>query len=50
VLVDALFGGKASQFIRTQVRFEDGRTGNIEADVKIRDAATYSAAALRISA
>jgi long-chain acyl-CoA synthetase len=50
VLVDALFGGKASQLIRTQVRFEDGRTGNIEADVKIRDAATYSAAALRISA
>jgi long-chain acyl-CoA synthetase len=50
VLVDALFGSKASQFIRTQVRFEDGRTGNIEADVKIRDAATYSAAALRISA
>ena len=50
VLVDALFGSKASQFIRTQVRFEDGRTGNIEADVKIRDAATYSAAALRINA
>jgi long-chain acyl-CoA synthetase len=50
VLVDALFGGKASEFIRTQVRFEDGRTGNIEADVKIRDAATYSAGAQRISA
>jgi long-chain acyl-CoA synthetase len=50
VLVDALYGGKASQFIRTQVKFEDGRTGNIEADVKIRDAATYSAAALRINA
>jgi len=49
VLVDALYGGKASQFIRTQVKFEDGRTGNIEADVKIRDAATYSAAAQRIS-
>jgi long-chain acyl-CoA synthetase len=50
VLVDALYGGKASQFIRTQVKFEDGRTGNIEADVKIRDAATYPAAAQRISA
>jgi len=25
---------KTSQFIRTQVKFEDGRTGNIEADVK----------------
>ena len=50
VLVDALYGGKTSQFIRTQVKFEDGRTGNIEADVKIRDAATYPAAAQRISA
>jgi len=49
VLVDTLFGGKASQFISTQVKFEDGRTGKIDADVRIRDAATYSAAALRIS-
>jgi long-chain acyl-CoA synthetase len=45
-----LYGGKISQFIRTQVKFEDGRTGNIEADVKIRDAATYPTAAQRISA
>jgi long-chain acyl-CoA synthetase len=50
VLVDALYGGKTSQFISTQVKFEDGRTGNIEADVKIRDVATYSAAAQSISA
>jgi len=50
VLVDALFGGKTSQFIRTQVKFEDGRSGNIDADVRIRDAATYSAAVQRISA
>ena len=50
VLVDTLFGGKASQFISTQVKFEDGRTGKIDADVRIRDAATYSAAALRSNA
>ncbi len=50
VLVDALFDGKASQFISTQVKFEDGRTGKIDADVRIRDAATSSAAARRISA
>ena len=48
-LVDALYGGKNLQHVRTQVKFEDGRTGSIEADVKIRDAATYPAAAQRIS-
>ena len=50
VLVDALYGGKTSQFISTQVKFEDGRSGNIEADVKIRDVATYSAAVRSIKA
>ena len=29
VLVDALYGGKAEQFIETQVKFEDGRTGSV---------------------
>ena len=27
MLVDALYGGKAEQFIETAVKFEDGRTG-----------------------
>ena len=30
VLVDALYGGKTEQYIETQVRFEDGRTGVVE--------------------
>ena len=40
VLVDALYGGKSSQYIETQVRFEDGRTGKVAADLVIRDCKT----------
>jgi long-chain acyl-CoA synthetase len=35
VLVEALYSGKTSQFIETQIRFEDGRTGTITADLQI---------------
>jgi len=41
VLVDALYGGKHECFIETQVRFEDGRTGTISANLKIADAKTF---------
>jgi long-chain acyl-CoA synthetase len=41
-LVDALYGGKAEQFIETQVKFEDGRTGSISATLKIVDAKTFA--------
>jgi long-chain acyl-CoA synthetase len=37
VLIDALYGGKASQYIETQVKFEDGRTGTVAADLRIMD-------------
>ena len=43
VLVDALYGGKASQYIETAVKFEDGRTGMVAADLKIVDAKTFPA-------
>lgn len=42
VLVDALYAGRASQYIETQVRFEDGRTGLVNADLKIIDAETFA--------
>ena len=42
VLVDALYGGKTEQYIETQVKFEDGRTGKISATLKIRDARTFA--------
>lgn len=35
VLIDALFEGKESQFIETQVKYEDGRIGKISADLRI---------------
>jgi long-chain acyl-CoA synthetase len=44
-LVDALYAGKAEQFIETQVRFEDGRVGAVSATLRIADARTFSPAA-----
>ena len=41
MLIDALYGGKTEQFIETQVKFEDGRTGKVSADLKITDAKTF---------
>lgn len=41
-LVDALYGGKSEQFIETQVKFEDGRTGSISATLKIFDTKTFT--------
>ncbi|MBI2307191.1 MAG: AMP-binding protein [Rhodocyclales bacterium] len=40
VLINALYGGKASQYIETEVKFEDGRRGKVAADLQIRDART----------
>ena len=37
-LIDALYGGKKECYIETQVRFEDGRTGMISANLKVLDA------------
>ena len=41
VLVDALYGGKTEQYIETQVKFEDGRTGMVSATLKIVEARTF---------
>jgi long-chain acyl-CoA synthetase len=41
VLIAALYSDRKSQFIETQVKFEDGRTGVIGADLRIRDAAVF---------
>jgi long-chain acyl-CoA synthetase len=37
VLIDALYAGRASQYIETQVKFEDGRSGMVAADLRIAD-------------
>jgi len=45
VLIDALYSGKDVQHIETLVRFEDGRTGMVAADLRIEPAKTFSPAA-----
>jgi long-chain acyl-CoA synthetase len=42
VLIDALYSGKVSQYIETQVKFEDGREGMVAADLRIVDVKTFS--------
>jgi long-chain acyl-CoA synthetase len=42
VLVDALYEGKTEQFIETQVKFEDGRTGKVSATLKLMDVKTFA--------
>ena len=41
VLIEALYDGRPSQYIETQVKFEDGRQGMIAADLKIAEAKTF---------
>lgn len=42
VLVDALYAGRTEQYIETQVKFEDGRTGSMSATLKLSDTKTYA--------
>jgi long-chain acyl-CoA synthetase len=42
VLIDALYSNLDECHVKTQVTFEDGRTGLLEADVKISNAEVYS--------
>jgi long-chain acyl-CoA synthetase len=44
-LVEALYDGSASVHVDAQVKYEDGRTGSISADLRIRQAKTFPAAA-----
>ncbi len=43
VLVEALYDGSTHRHIETQVRFEDGRTGVVAADLAIVEARTFPA-------
>jgi long-chain acyl-CoA synthetase len=42
-LVEAMYAGKSSQYIETQVGFEDGRKGTIGAELKIVDVKIFPA-------
>ena len=41
-MIDALYSGKTSQFIETEVKFEDGRRGKVAADLRILDVNTFA--------
>jgi long-chain acyl-CoA synthetase len=49
-LVQALYGGKEQVHVEAQVKYEDGRTGMISADLRIRDAKTFRPDAARRAA
>jgi long-chain acyl-CoA synthetase len=49
-LVEALYAGRDSVHVEARVRYEDGRTGTISADLKIRDAKTFPPAAAKKAA
>jgi long-chain acyl-CoA synthetase len=49
-LVDALYDGSPSVHVQAQVRYEDGRTGSVSADLRIADARTFPPAAARRAA
>jgi long-chain acyl-CoA synthetase len=42
ILVDALYAGRQSQYIETDVRFEDGRVGQVTATLELRSARTFA--------
>ena len=39
-LLEALYAGESHRYVETEVKFEDGRTGRVAADLKIVDAKT----------
>jgi len=47
VLIEALYSERAECHVETQVKFEDGRTGILRADVKIRDARVFAPGQLK---
>jgi len=49
-LVSALYDGSPSVHVEAQVRYEDGRTGKISADLRIAEAKTFAPAAARRAA
>jgi long-chain acyl-CoA synthetase len=49
-LVEALYSGRTSCFVETQMRFEDGRAGTVSADLRILEAKVYGAPEARKAA
>ena len=49
-LVEAIYNNQQTVHVEAQVRYEDGRTGTFSADLKIRDAKTFTSEAARKAA
>jgi long-chain acyl-CoA synthetase len=49
-LIDALYGERTVQHVETLVKFEDGRTGTVAADLAIAEAKTFAAGEIRKAA
>src|SRR6185503_20014216 len=49
-LIDALYAGRSVQHIETLVKFEDGRSGVVAADLRIEDAKTFPPATAKVAA
>jgi long-chain acyl-CoA synthetase len=49
-LIEALYSGKTVQHIETLVKFEDGRTGTVAADLTIAEAKAFAAGEVRKAA
>jgi long-chain acyl-CoA synthetase len=49
-LIEALYSGRTVQHVETQVKFEDGRTGIVAADLAIAEAKTFAASAAKAAA
>ena len=49
-LIEALYSDRTVQHVETQMKFEDGRTGIVAADLKIAEAKTFAASAARAAA
>jgi long-chain acyl-CoA synthetase len=50
MIVEALYSGAERCVVEAQVRFEDGRTGSIRADLGIHPAKTFAPEAARAAA
>jgi len=50
LLIDALYTDKTSQYIETQVKYEDGREGTISAELRIEQAKTFAPQAAKQAA
>ncbi len=49
-LIEALYSDRTVQHVQTQVKFEDGRTGIVAADLAIAEAKTFAAGAAKAAA